>query len=173
MSKNEWPHTSDGFIRPINLTNQNPVRALKGIVHPKMKTWMHFFFKRRYCILENVCNQTVSGLIDFHCMDKNYGSPRDRKLFGDQHSSSYVPSCSTEERHSYRFRKWWQNVHFLIKYPFNLRKGHITIGWQVTSKIYFMLVLFYLYLSSILVYLDLSFIFIFSCSFHFSLHSFS
>ncbi len=55
-------------------------------------------------ILKKVCTQAVLGIIDFHSRKENTmevkGSP---ELLCFPHSSEYLPLCSAEQRHSYRF----------------------------------------------------------------------
>ncbi len=59
-------------------------------------------------ILKKVCNQAVWGTIDFNSRKKNTmevnGAP---ELLCFSHSSEYLPLCSAEQRHSYRFGTTW------------------------------------------------------------------
>ncbi len=98
---------------------------VKGIVHPKMKILSSFTHpqvvpnlyecvcsaehKGRYS--EECGKQQFWGTIDFHSiffptMEDN-GAP---KQPGYKLSSEYLPLCSAEQRHSYRFRTTWEWV---------------------------------------------------------------
>ncbi len=63
-----------------------------------------FVLNTKEDILKKVCNQAVLGTIDFHSRNKNTmevnGAP---ELLCFPHSSEYLPLCSAEQRHSYRF----------------------------------------------------------------------
>ncbi len=94
--------------------------SLKGIVHPKIKIRSSFTHpqvvpnlygclcsaehKGRYS--EECGNQSSSGApltIDF----SYYGSQWCPKTIGYKLSSKYLPLCSAEQRHSYRFGTTW------------------------------------------------------------------
>ncbi len=100
---------------------------IKGTVHPKMKQFCHHLLSLKYfqtCmnvfvlpntkedILKNVGNRAVLGnSMFFPTMEVN-GVPKqpDYKL-----SSEYLPLCSAEQTHSYRFGNTWgwvNDVHF-------------------------------------------------------------
>ncbi len=63
-----------------------------------------FVLNTKEDILKKVCNQAVLGTIDFHSRNENSmevnGAP---ELLCFPHSSEYLPLCSAEQRHSYRF----------------------------------------------------------------------
>ncbi len=86
--------------------------------------WMSLFCRtQRKIFWRKFVTRLFWGTIDFHSRKKNTlevnGAP---ELLCFPHSSEYLPLCSAEQRHSYRFGNTWgwvnDNFHFWVNYPF-------------------------------------------------------
>ncbi len=98
---------------------QKPVNELKGIVHPKMKILSSFTHPQVFPNLyECHCSDEHKGRYSEECgKQSSPGAPLTSMVFffptmevngapkqpGYKLSSKYLPLCSAEQRHSYRF----------------------------------------------------------------------
>ncbi len=103
------------FSRKKYKQEQLVMAAFKGIVHPKMKMLSAFthpkvdpnLLNTLEDILKKVYNQAVLGHHWLVGKIQDYGSQRLPELLCFPQTSEYLPLCSAEQRHSYRFGTTW------------------------------------------------------------------